>query len=395
MMNSVLFANTYVDEDQSLRKECKYESSKRTENEMRELWDTNSSSDFIIKKPGTLSISWKKKTPAKSLYLEWKALPVNFTLTQYREDGSEIQTIPGETYQLDQLYSILPDACSVKLSSEFDMDLCTAVIYGPDVLPRDYHSWNATPDKLDYLVIATHPDDDVIFMGAIVPTYGVVDGLQGTILYTCSSNIRLRGNEALNGAWAMGLRNHPIFGGFPDILPSKQSQWGFQFKVEKLTKYYVRILRQYKPEVVVTHDLEGEYGHWQHINVAKAVCEAVKFAADSSFDPESVAQYGVFQVKKLYLHLYPENKIKLDVHSPLPEFNRMSIAEISRNAFQFHVSQAKASHYDEKNEGVYSLSDFGLYFSFVGPDTKGNDMFEHIDPALLSKPIEDELLQGS
>jgi LmbE family N-acetylglucosaminyl deacetylase len=384
MLTSVLPANAYVDEDHALTRQCKYESTNRPSDGINELWDTNSSSRFVVKRGGTLKISWRKNTPAKSLYLEWYALPQAFTMTQYREDGSEIITTPGETYELNQLYPIAEEARSISLSSAFSMDLCTAVIYGPNVLPKDYHAWQPTPEKLDYLVVATHPDDDVIFMGAIVPIYGVERGLQGTIAYTCTSNIRYRCNEALNGAWAMGLRNHPIFAGFPDILPSKQSQWEFQFKVKALTQYYVRLFRQYRPEVVITHDTAGEYGHWQHINVSKAVCEAVSLAADASYDPESAGQYGIFQVKKLYLHLYPENRLKLDVWSHLESFQGKNVIEIAREAFRYHISQQKASHYHDDNKGVYSLSDYGLYYSNVGPDSDHDDMFEHIDSSSLS-----------
>lgn len=381
-----LRAEADSDDNESLYRDCEYATTNRSREGLREIWDTNSSSDYVVKGPGELTISWKVQTPAKSLYLEWNTLPKDFALTQYREDGSVVETTAGETYRLNQLYSISKDAGRITLSSQTDMDICTAVVYGPDTVPKDYHPWNPTPAKLDYLVIVTHPDDDAIFMGAIVPTYGVERGLNGTIAYTCSSNIRYRCNEALNGAWVMGLRNHPIFANFPDILPSQKEKYEFQFTEKKLTDYYVKLIRQYKPEVVISHDLEGEYGHWQHKYVSKAVCEAVKLAADDTFDPESAGQYGVFQVKKLYLHLYPENKIRLDVTSPLKSFDSENIKEISKAAFQMHVSQAKASHYDDNNQGVYSLSDYGLYYSSVGADT-GNDMFEHIDPELLSNYV--------
>ena len=111
----------------------------------------------------------------------------------------------------------------------------------------------------------------------------------------------------------------------------------------------------------------------------------MSLAADASYDPDSAAQYGTFQVKKLYLHLYPEHRIQLDVWTPLQSFSGKNVVEIAREAFKCHLSQAKASHYHDDSKGVYSLSDYGLYFSSVGADTKGkNDMFEHIDPDLLN-----------
>ena len=57
--------------------------------------------------------------------------------------------------------------------------------------------------------------------------------------------------------------------------------------------------------------------------------------------------------------------------------------EIAAAAFQCHQSQMPSRH-SVSNEGVYSLSDFGLAYTAVGPDTPGvNDPFEHIDPATI------------
>jgi LmbE family N-acetylglucosaminyl deacetylase len=373
--------------DDSLWRDCVYSSSNPSRKGIRELWDTNAESDYVIKGPGEFSISWEQCVPAQTLYLEWNHLPGEFSVTEKRKDGSVLKTTQGDTFELDQLYCLSKGASSVVLSSDANMDLCTALIYGPDVVPKNYHPWKPTPKKLDYLVIATHPDDDILFMGAIVPLYGVERGLTGTIVYACSSNIRLRCDEALNGAWAMGLRNYPIFAGFPNILPARREQRENEFSVQKLTLYFADLIRQYRPEVIVTHDKRGEYGHWQHKNVCKAVCDAVPLAADASFDPESAAEFGTFQVKKLYLHLYPENTVQLDVYSPLAAFGSQNVIDIATAAYAEHESQVKANHYSVSNEGFYSLSKFGLYFSAVGPDTGENDLFENIDPQSLSNYV--------
>ena len=57
--------------------------------------------------------------------------------------------------------------------------------------------------------------------------------------------------------------------------------------------------------------------------------------------------------------------------------------EIATAAFECHQSQMPSRH-AVRNEGVYSLSDFGLAYTAVGPDTPGvNDPFEHIDPETI------------
>jgi hypothetical protein len=137
----------------------------------------------------------------------------------------------------------------------------------------------------------------------------------------------------------------------------------------------------------VTHDQKGEYGHWQHRIVSQAVCEAVDLAADASYDPESANQFGTFQVKKLYLHLYPENTIQLDVLSPLPRFDSQNVcryfeSRIRRTCFP---AQSRALQRGERGD----LQPFGLWTVLVRPwpDTDQNDMFEHIEASSLSNYI--------
>jgi hypothetical protein len=137
----------------------------------------------------------------------------------------------------------------------------------------------------------------------------------------------------------------------------------------------------------VTQDENGEYGHWQHIYVSRAVRNAVSLAADASYDPASAKEYGVFQVKKLYLHLYPENKLTLNVYQPLPALGGRNVMEVATAAFAEHKSQVKIDHYQVRNDGFYRLSDFGLAYSAVGADTGKNDLMEHIDPSDLSNYV--------
>jgi len=384
---SALPVSARAELNDSLWHACRYTSSGGRPSGLCELWDMNAESGYMIKGPGDLTISWRKGVPARMLYLAWRTLPEPFTLTQYNADGTQISSIPGETWEMNQLYKISPEARSVSITSSTDMDLCSALVYGPNILPKNYHPWKPPPEKLDYLVIATHPDDDVLFLGAIVPLLGVTRGLSGTILYTATRAIRYRCDEALNGAWAMGLRNHPLFAGFPNLLPKEQYRREKDFSVDALTAYYVSILRRYKPEVVMTQDEQGEYGHWQHINVSRAVQNAVSLAADASYDPTSATEFGTFQVKKLYLHLYPENKLKLNVYQPLPALGGRNVMEVATAAFAEHKSQVKVDHYQVRNDGFYRLSDFGLAYSAVGADTGKNDLLEHIDPSDLSNYV--------
>mgnify|MGYP002624304198 CR=1 FL=1 len=244
------------------------------------------------------------------------------------------------------------------------------------------------------MVIAMHPDDDVLFLGAIVPIYGAEGGRNGTIVYATLSS-RPRREEAINGAWTMGLRIAPQFGPFQDISKEEPDTNASRFNSNRLIRYLVRVLRTYRPEVVFSHDLNGEYGHWQHKRLARAVFATVPLAADESFDPESTAAYGVWRVKKLYLHLYPEQQIVLDVDQPLSAFGGKTAVDVSKEAYLRHASQLSTKH-AVRNTGVYSLADFGLAYSIVGADTPGvNDPFEHVSKQELCRMLIEETMSDA
>ncbi|MBR0357377.1 MAG: PIG-L family deacetylase [Clostridia bacterium] len=327
-----------------------------------------------------VSLTWNDQVPVKAAFLAFKDYPEGYRIQQFDAAGTLLKEEAGPRYISHAVY-LEEGARTVTVVPESEIVLCSFYAYGEGIVP-DAHPWTPVPEKLDYLIVAMHPDDDVLFMGAIVPLYTVEQGRTGTIFYTATRE-RVRKDEAGNGAWIMGLRNAPILGTFPDIPPSYMEQYKHTFQQADVVKYLVALFRQYKPEVVFSHDLNGEYGHWQHVILAHAVQEAVPLAADPGYDQPSAEQYGTWQIKKLYLHLYPENPIQLPAAKPLDAYGGLTSVDVAAAAFQCHKSQLPSRH-AVSNEGVYSMSDFGLAYTAVGLDTPGvNDPFEHVDPAVL------------
>ena len=126
----------------------------------------------------------------------------------------------------------------------------------------------------------------------------------------------------------------------------------------------------------MAQDTDGEYGHGTHKLTSAAMQEAVTVSMDSDKYPESAAEYGVWNVAKTYIHLYGENKIKLDCRQPLDNLGGRTALEAATAAYKKHVSQQWCWFY-VSDTYEYSISDFGLYRTTVGEDT-GNDMMEHI-----------------
>lgn len=329
----------------------------------------------------SVTISWTEEVPVEAVYLSFYYAPAAYTVIQRDAAGATLAEEAG-TLLWNEVIEPVSGAQSVTIvAGEEEIALGTLAAYGAGAV-ADYLPWRSAPEKADYLLVAMHPDDDALFLGGVIPIYGAEQGREGAAVYL-ASRVRQRVDEALRGAWTMGLRAQPVFGGFPDIPNEYRSQFENTFRSADVVQYLVRQMRRLKPEVVVSQDLNGEYGHWQHVLLANAVLEAAPLAADAAYDPESAEQYGAWEVKKVYLHLYAENRIQLPVTEPLAAFGGRTAVEVAAEAFACHESQLPSRH-AVTNEGIYSLSDFGLAYTTVGADTPGvNDMFEHIDPAVL------------
>ncbi|MDO4544069.1 MAG: PIG-L family deacetylase [Clostridia bacterium] len=335
----------------------------------------------------SIRAEWDETVPVRRLFIQFYYEPASYLVRQYDLLGEVLSEGYGELFWNVGI-DILDGAYGVEIVAlEQEIALCSFKLYGEGEVPN-CHDYEPTLEKADYMLIAMHPDDDVLFLGAIIPIYGAEQGRQGIALYV-ATRYRIRKDEALNGAWVMGLRNMPILGDFEDIPSEYKEQNKDSFTKAMLVSYFVEQLRKYRPEVVISQDVNGEYGHWQHILMVDALMDAVPLANDPEYDAASLEKYGTWEVKKLYLHLYEENKLSLPVNEPLSAFGGMTAVEVAREAFACHTSQQSTRH-AVTNEGIYSLSDFGLAYTTVGLDTEGvNDMFENIDPSTISSHVLD------
>ena len=153
--------------------------------------------------------------------------------------------------------------------------------------------------------------------------------------------------------------------------------------------YLTACIRQCRPLVVVSHDLDGEYGHGTHVLCADTLTRAVEAAADPAQLPDRGAPWAV---EKLYLHLYEENPVTLDLDTPLDSLGGRTPFQVTQDGFACHKSQHWTWFYKwiygTKDRPItraadirsYSPCRYGLYYTAVGPDEVGGDLFEHIEP---------------
>src|SRR5947209_12811889 len=169
-----------------------------------------------------------------------------------------------------------------------------------------------------------HPDDEGIVSGALLQynTSGVETGLvcatRGEVgeiadpaLATPENLGQVREGEmraaaevlGVHNLWFLGYRDSGMAGTPENADPRAFAQAGAAEVVGKL----VAIIRQFRPQVMVTFDETGGYGHPDHIAIYRHTTSAFYAAADAAQYPELGPAH---MVSKLYYTSFPRSAIR-------------------------------------------------------------------------------------
>ncbi|MBR6753656.1 MAG: PIG-L family deacetylase, partial [Clostridia bacterium] len=192
-----------------------------------------------------------------------------------------------------------------------------------------------------------------------------------------------------NGLWTCGVKTYPIIGDFYDKYATKVDKIYDAWGKTASQKFVVEQLRRFKPDVVLTHDVNGEYGHGAHKTCADLMQKCITTAANPDKFKDSAKVYGTWEVKKLYLHLYKENPIEMDWDQPLSAFGGKTGYEMAQEGYSWHFSQHDQGQKNkqtgefeyfivEPRDSDYSCYRFGLVHTTVGEDVEKNDFFENV-----------------
>lgn len=308
-----------------------------------------------------------------ALYIVWAEAPGSWTLGY----NGKRETF-GQNGYLHEFASLEGGAEEVTLTVENRETLCYIRAFGPGTLPDHVQIWEPVCEKADILALPAHADDEILFFGGILAEYAGQQNLQVQVAYFSQYEYGTREHEKLDGLWACGVRHYPVSGPFPDVYQETPDQARAYYTQDKAMDFYIEQLRRFQPQVCIVHDAAGEYGNGTHQFIVQVLREALEQSADPGICPESAGQYGVWDVPKTYLHLWEENPIHLDCRRSLSAFDGKTALEVATEAYKKHVSQQQLWFY-VSDEGPYSISEFGLYRTNVGPDT-GNDIMEHLVP---------------
>lgn len=187
------------------------------------------------------------------------------------------------------------------------------------------------------LLVHAHPDDETIASGATMAMYAA-DGAQVTLV-TCTSgeegeillddlaHLAAQANDTLGEhrreelAAAMrelGVADHRFLGGHGRFRDSgmigtpanDRDDCFWQADLLTAATYLVEIIRELRPQVLITYDDFGGYGHPDHIQAHRAAMYATQLAAIESFRPDLGSAW---EIAKVYWTAFPRSVMRAGI----------------------------------------------------------------------------------
>lgn len=276
------------------------------------------------------------------------------------------------------------------------------------------------------LFLGAHPDDEAFGVGGTLAQYAAA-GVK--VYYACAT--RGEAGEAapeylkgftsmgdmrwaelecsaktlgLAGVLHLGYRDSGMSGSKDNTHPEALTA----SSIEEITGRMIKVIRELKPQIVITFDPIGGYRHPDHITVHKAAVKAFEAAADQALYPWAGP---AFKPQKLYFSIFPRRFLKIAVKL-MPLFGQdprhlginrdIDLASLIETEFpvnavirltkQSRATSAKASAcYASQLGGTPRRS---LIFRLAEKFSRRNDLFMRAYPPVTSRKKERDLFEG-
>ena len=310
--------------------------------------------------------------------IEWETEPTGYIFSQYDEQQGPIGAVnQSDTFGgMTQVFELDPEARYVVITlTRKEQAIAELSVYSAGDLPADMPRWSAPYVKTDIMLVCAYPGDEFVTFGGLLPYYSVKGENRVQLVYmTDTGRERLTENQA--ALWSLGMTAYPVYmrlsSSTVDSVDDCLSRWGGR---DKLVGRMVEVIRQCKPEVIVSHDI-GSADPRRRLT-AMLMSYAIEAAADPAQYPESADVHGVWQVKKLYLQGGEGEVIDFDWSTPCEELGGISPIDSAATAFSCYESlRGKYAVTEVREDGDTSV--YKLNFSMIGEDARHDCFFENV-----------------
>ena len=223
----------------------------------------------------------------------------------------------------------------------------------------------------------------------------------------------LRGQELRAAADVLGLTGLHYLGyrdsGMTGSADNRDPRAFVNANPIEATGRLVKLIREIRPQVIVTFDPFGGYGHPDHIFIHHRTHEAFKAAGDPAQYPEAGEPY---QPQKLYWSVFPRGLLKFFVRV-LPLFGRdptkfgrngdINLREITEHDYPpttridvwpyYEIKQAASKCHTSQLDGGPGM--FDRFPRFIQRRLSGYETFRRVEPAADGQRLkEQDLFEG-
>ena len=178
------------------------------------------------------------------------------------------------------------------------------------------------------LAVVAHPDDETFGCGGLLARYasegvrvvlvcatrGEAGEISDPSLATPENLGQVREQELREAAKTLGVTDLCLLGyrdsGMSGSPSNQHPEALCRADLDRVTGQIVEIIRRVRPQVMVTFDPKGGYGHPDHIAVHKAACDAFVAADDPSryieLDTEGLQPHSP---SRLYYFVFPRSSV--------------------------------------------------------------------------------------
>lgn len=177
------------------------------------------------------------------------------------------------------------------------------------------------------MAVRAHPDDECFTLGGTLARYS--DEGHRTVLVTCTGGENgeivdeelntpenkarladIRREELMASVHILGITDVELLGyrdsGMADSPENEDARSFHKADMDEATARLVALVRRYRPDVLVTDNEEGSYGHPDHIMANRVTVAAYDAAADAAFHPQIGPPH---RVAKLYYTAFAQFQV--------------------------------------------------------------------------------------